>query len=107
MRAWPLIALLTCLLNENERGAQATLNLANVHAATPSVLETDPRAMEALEEEGLALEQILGAGDRNNDALSKTDAWSTLIVTLEADIRQLEARPGIQGAVGLGHAPGL
>ncbi|HSO33023.1 MAG TPA: hypothetical protein VLT33_10905 [Labilithrix sp.] len=93
MRAWPLIALLACLLDE--RGAPATRHLEGVRTATPSLLETDPRAMEALEDAGLSLAQILGARGRSNDALAKTAVWSTLVATVEADIRQLEARPGI------------
>ncbi len=66
--------------------------LDGVHAGAPSVLETDAHAMAALEDEGLSLARILSARGRDNEALSKTDAWSTLLLTLDADIRELETR---------------
>lgn len=92
-RVWPLVALLA-VFTLDERG-QAMLRLDGVRASAPSVLETDARAMEALEDGGLSLSRIFGAPGRNNDALAKTDAWSTLLMTLDADIGQLDARPGI------------
>lgn len=92
MRLWPLIALVACFLDER---STETAHLEGVRATTPSILETDARAMEALEDRGLSLAHLLGSHGRNNDALAKTDAWSSLIATLEVDIRQLEARPGI------------
>ena len=39
---------------------------------------------------------IFGASARDNEALLGTDPWSTLATTLEADIKQLETRPGIK-----------
>jgi hypothetical protein len=79
----------------DERGTLLNQRLEGVVASAPSVLETDARAMEALESKGLSLPRIFGARGRHNDALAKTDAWSTLLAALEADIRLLDARPGI------------
>jgi len=74
---------------------ERSMQVDTVRAGTPAVLETDARAMEALEGAGLSLSEILGASERSNRSLMKTEAWSTLAATIEADIRDLETRPGI------------
>src|SRR5690242_1721912 len=51
--------------------------------------------MVALENAGLSLGKILGARGPSNDALAKTSAWAALRSTIESDIRELEARPGL------------
>ena len=79
-------------LNERET---RPLYLESIRASAPSVLETDARAMEALEDQGLSLSQLFGARGRNNDDLSQTAAWSTLLITLETDMAQLRARPDL------------
>jgi hypothetical protein len=93
VRAWPWIALFTLLLRE--RGTASTAQLERVRPFGPSVIETEPRMMEELESSGLSLAQLLGARERTNEALAKTSAWSVLRAAVEADIRELEARPGI------------
>jgi hypothetical protein len=93
MRAPSLIALVAALTLDE----RATLG-SHYDATETSVLETDARVMEALEEKGLSLWQILGAAARDNQALAKTEAWSALVATLDADVAQLVARPGIVDA---------
>jgi hypothetical protein len=92
-RVWPLFALFAFAFHEG--AALSTLSLEGVTASDPSLLETDPRAMEALESEGLSLSQVFGARGPGNDALAQTDAWSTLLMTLDADLGQLAERPVI------------
>ncbi len=96
-RAWPLFALFAFALDE--RVAPPMPRLDDVAASSPALLETDARAMDALENEGLSLSRIFGARGPNNDALAKTDAWSTLVMTLDADLLELAARPGIADAL--------
>jgi hypothetical protein len=89
---WPSIALYAALLL-NERAVDGgAAPIEDFRAEAPSVLETDAHAMAALEDAGLSFSQILGANGRDNAALAETAAWSTLLITLESDIQQLEAR---------------
>lgn len=94
-RSLCLVVLAAATLEEPR--ARATRPVGEAVAAA-SVLETDAGAMTALEAKGLSLWQIFGATDRSNEALAKTEAWSTLLTSLEADIARLDARPGIVDA---------
>jgi hypothetical protein len=97
---WPFVAILALVttLGLDERGSAGSIRYDGVRAGAPSTIETDVRALEGLEDAGLSLARLLGADGRTNDALAKTDAWSTLLLTLGADLRQLDARPGIADA---------
>ncbi|HEY8074969.1 MAG TPA: hypothetical protein VIF62_12685 [Labilithrix sp.] len=63
--------------------------------AHPSALESDPRAMAGLEARGLGLARLFGADKRTNDALAKTPHFAAIAAAIEADLRELDARPGI------------
>ena len=71
-----------------------------VHDGPPaaSVLETDASSMAALERRGLSLWRLFGAADESNESLAKTEAWSSILSTLEADVAALDARPGVVDA---------
>jgi hypothetical protein len=66
-----------------------------VAGETASVVETDPRAMAALEQRGLSAARLFGANRRTNDALAKTAVFAAIVRTLETDVRELDARPGV------------
>lgn len=66
--------------------------------AAAVVVETDAGTMTALEGRGLSLWRIFGAMDQSNEALAKTEAWSSLLAILEPELAQLAARPGVVDA---------
>ena len=52
-------------------------------------------AMAGLETRGLSVARLFGAQRRANDALASTATMEVVIRTLEADMRELDARPGV------------
>ncbi len=94
-RASLFIALLAAPTLDERRTNGPTLHADLGPAAEATVLETDAHVMRALEDKGLSLARVLGASGASNEALAKTEAWSSLLGTLDAEIAQLDARPGI------------
>jgi hypothetical protein len=88
------LALLCGVLRAPEADALADVDgvVADENAA---VVETDPRAMAGLEQRGLSVARLFGARQRTNDALAKTPAFAAIVRTLDADLAELDARPGI------------
>jgi hypothetical protein len=91
--SWLPLALAAALLDGLQPPSPRTLDALRSPAA--ALLETDARAMEALEDEGVTLASFLGARGSGNDALARTAAWSALAATIDADLAALDARPGI------------
>lgn len=88
VRGWLVVAALACFFDER-RDAPVE------RPGDGSVIESEPRAMIALEDAGLSLARVLGADGPNNDALVKTAPWAAVRDVVDADIRELEARPDV------------
>ena len=63
--------------------------------ATGTVLEMSPRAMEALELQGLSVARLLDADAPDNAALARAPLYASLLASLEPELRELETRPSV------------
>jgi hypothetical protein len=63
--------------------------------AHPLLLVTEPAVLSALERRGYSLDSLLGADGETNDRLVGARAFGDVVRTIEADLRELNARPGI------------
>jgi hypothetical protein len=61
------------------------------------VLVSEPLALMALEARGFRLSDLLGAAGATNADLARSPTYRDLVRTLRADLRELDARPGVGG----------